>query len=208
MVHSVPVAGFLVILKERELGYPKQVILIGDDFKPLCNGKAQSTQHRQHGLLAVGYYQHDVTLFGTGALVYGFHFVCSHKLCKGAVGLILHPADKGKTLCAYALGFFGKLINFLARVHACGVFGGYGSYRAAVFNRIGKYAEATAFNYIGDIPNFHIKAGIGLVRPVAFHSFGICKPRQRGFNIHAQYFLKQAFHIALGNRENILFFHK
>ena len=45
VVHSVPVAGFFVILKERELGYPKQVVFIGDNFKPLCNGKAQSAEN-------------------------------------------------------------------------------------------------------------------------------------------------------------------
>ena len=83
MVHGQPFAAFLIVLKERELDYPQEVITLGDDIHPFRTFNTQGTQCGKYNVcIGIGYHQYHVTGDGAGLLQNSLHFFLCHEFGK------------------------------------------------------------------------------------------------------------------------------
>ena len=203
MVHCDPLAGLLVLFKERKINDPKEFELVGNDAKTLCHSKSECSEGREHNAVFVGDNQNYVALLRAEFFVNRGKLVLGHELFERSVRLV-NPSYISQTLCADALGVFGQLVDFFSCIYSGGVLGNDRPYRTAVFDRTGKHRKSAVLDQIGDILYLHIKADVGLVGAVVLHCVPIGHALKRSFKLPAQSLAEQIFKIALVDFEDIL----
>ena len=205
MVHRHPLAGLLVLLKERELRDPEEVeFALRDELELAGKVISERAEHRQrHGIL-VGDNQHDIALLRACLFADCSELALFEELAEGAGGLCINPADVCKTLCADALDHLDQLVDLLAGERLGSVLRGDAADRAAVSERICKDRELRSLHSLREIGDLHAKAQIGLIGAKAVHRFGVGEARQRSLQLLAHHITEKAHKEAFGNIENVI----
>ena len=115
VVHGYPLAAFLVLLKEREVYYPDELELVGNDIEPLCDLESECAEGRENSAVFVGNDKDNVALLCAETVVNRRKLVVGHEFFERGVRLV-DPSHVGETLCTDAADVFGEFVNLFAGI--------------------------------------------------------------------------------------------
>ena len=205
MVHRDPLAALLVLLNEREVHDPEEVIrVLRDQVELATQLQTQRTEHRERDAVLVGDDEDHVALLGAEDGEDALEVALAEELAERAGGLILRPADVGETLGADALDILGELVDLLAGEGCGGVLRDDGAHRAAVFDRAFKDDEVDILHGVAQVDQRHAEAHVGLVGAVGVHRGLIGHALKGRGQLDALHLSEQALHEPLVDLHDIL----
>ena len=100
MMHRIIPAVFLIVLQQREIGDPQEMVLVFvQHAHPVRQFPSQEAQGVEYDFRLVRHDEQEVSLFRFHPFKNGVHFLFSHKLGKRRCHLFAH-LDPGQALCA------------------------------------------------------------------------------------------------------------
>ena len=166
VVHSEPLAGFLVVLEERELHDPQEVPALRDNVELLCDLETECAEHGERYLVLICNDEGNVALLAAESPEDSLKLALAHELCEGAVRSVVYPSYVSETLRADSAYEFGLLVDLLAGELRSGALCNDTADGAAVCNSVLEYGESAVLYDIGDVGYLHAEAGIRLIGAV------------------------------------------
>ena len=172
MMHSCETVLLLAPLKQRELSYPYETVLVlVQKIHLFCKLQTKCAKNIINQFLLVCCEQKQISCLTIHSSYQRVHLLICHEFGKGGFSCaVFCDCNVCKTLCAVAFCKFYKLVDLLTR-HASLSLSVDTANASAVLKGTCKYGEATVLHNAAYIMKLHAKSHIRLVGAETVHSF-------------------------------------